>query len=54
MYTFECMCVYYLRMCLEGEEKVLLVSFMLFKAMEVQQRLSEYSLQCLPCEFIIW
>lgn len=35
MYTFECMCIYYLCMRPEGEEEILLVIFMFFKAMGV-------------------
>lgn len=35
MYTFECMCLYYLCMWHEGEEKIILVIFMFFKAMGV-------------------
>lgn len=53
MYTFECMCIYYLCMWHRGEEGILFIIFMLFKAMGVEQRLSEYSLQCLSCGFRI-
>lgn len=42
MYTFGCMCIYYLCMGHEGEEEILLVIFTVFITMGVQQRLSEY------------
>lgn len=35
MYTFECMCIYYLCMWHEAEEEILLVIFMFFKAIGV-------------------